>query len=352
MQGLWLIAGAAAACALPAVMLLTGRVRRYLIDRAILDVPGERSSHTKPTPRGAGLAVIPIVLLAFAALNLTQTVPAGRAGWIVIVGTAVLAFVSWLDDRRGLNPVTRLIAQLGWVVVGLFTLPPPGLIFQGVFPYWLDWAIAAALWLWFINAFNFMDGIDGIAGAQTASIGVGLALLALVAPALFPFGALGLVLVGAAVGFLVWNWQPARIFLGDVGSVPLGYLLGWLLLGIATQGAWAAALILPAYYLGDATLTLVLRLFKGEKVWQAHREHFYQRAVRGGMSHRSVVLWISLINLGLIGLAFVSVGNLTASLAALGAAALIVAVLLWYFARALRIAIRESLFPPTETERK
>ena len=93
-----------------------------------------------------------------------------------LAGAAVLAFVSWLDDRRGLNPATRLIAQLGWVIVGLFTLPPKGsalaLVFQGVLPLWLDWAIAAALWLWFINAFNFMDGIDGLAGAETASIGV------------------------------------------------------------------------------------------------------------------------------------------------------------------------------------
>jgi len=315
-------------------------------------VPGERSSHTRPTPRGGGLALIPIVLLGFAALIMSGAVAADPAGWIVIAAMAVLALVSWIDDRQGLNPLTRLIAQLGWVIVGLITLPPPGLVFQGVLPHWLDWALAAALWLWFINAFNFMDGIDGIAGAETAAIGVGLALLTLAMPGLYSFGALGLLLVGAVIGFLVWNWQPARIFLGDVGSVPLGYLLGWLLLGIATQGAWAAALILPAYYLGDATLTLLLRLRRGEKIWQAHREHFYQRAVRGGMSHRSVVIWVSLINVGLIGLAFVSLGNLTASLAALGAAVLIVAVLLWYFARALRIAIRESLFPPPGTERK
>ncbi len=334
----WLIAAAAGACSLPAVMILIGRLRRILIQRAMLDIPGERSSHTAPTPRGAGLALVAVLILAFAALIITDTVPADPAGWVVIAAMIVLGVVSWIDDRRGLSPLTRLSAQFGWVVVGLFTLPPPGLIFQGALPHWLDWAIAAAAWLWFINAFNFMDGIDGLAGAETASIGTGLVILVLAVPGLFPFGAIGLLLIGGAVGFLVWNWQPARIFLGDVGSVPLGYLLGWLLLGVATQGYWGAALILPAYYLGDATLTLLLRLRRGERVWQAHREHFYQRAVRSGMSHKATVIWICLFNVGLIGLAFISTAGTISSLASLGGAALIVAVLLWYFARALKIS--------------
>ena len=334
----WLIAGAAGACSLPAVMILIERLRRVLIKHAVLDMPGERSSHSAPTPRGAGLALIAVLILAFAALIVTDTVPADPAGWIVIAGLIVLGAVSWVDDRRGLSPMTRLAAQLGCVILGLLTLPPPGLIFQGLLPHWLDWAIAAAAWLWFINAFNFMDGIDGLAGAETAAIGAGLVVLVFAMPDLFPFGALGLVLIGGAIGFLVWNWQPARIFLGDVGSVPLGYFLGWLLLGVATQGAWAAALILPAYSLGDASLTLILRLRRGEKVWQAHREHFYQRAVRGGMSHKATVSWICLFNVGLIGLAFISTSGPLSSLASLGAAAFVVAILLWYFARALRLS--------------
>lgn len=334
----WLIAAAAGACALPATMILTGRVRKYLISRNVLDMPVERSSHTVPTPRGAGLALIAILILAFAALILTRTVAANPAGWIVIAAMVVLGGISWLDDRKGVGPVTRLVAQIGWVLVGLFTLPPPGLVFQGALPHWLDWALAAALWIWFINVFNFMDGIDGLAGSQTAAIGVGLVVLVFAVPGLFAFGAIGLVLFGCAVGFLVWNWQPARIFLGDVGSVPLGYFLGWVLLGLATQGYWAAALILPAYYLGDASLTLALRLRRGQRVWEAHREHFYQQAVRGGMSHRGTVIWISLFNVGLIGLAFVSTAGTVSSIAALGGAVLIVAVLLWYFARALRLS--------------
>src|SRR5690606_27746163 len=123
----------------------------------------------------------------------------------------------------------------------------------------------------------------------TAAIGLGVALFAGAAGGEPALVALGLAVAGAAFGFLPWNWQPARIFLGDVGSVPLGYALGWLLLSLAAAGAWAAALILPLYYLADATLTLMRRLARGERVWQAHREHFYQRATQAGRSHAAVV---------------------------------------------------------------
>ncbi len=127
-----------------------------------------------------------------------------------------------------------------------------------------------------------MDGIDGISSVETVSIGIGITILA---------GSLGweslgqtysLVLAGAATGFLWWNWQPARVFLGDVGSVPLGFLLGWLLLNLAANGYWLQALILPLYYIADATLTLLERLIRRKKIWEAHRDHYYQQAVQKG----------------------------------------------------------------------
>ena len=133
-------------------------------------------------------------------------------------------------------------------------------------------------------------------------------------------------------GFLPWNWSPARIFLGDVGSVPLGYLLGWLLLLAAIEGAWAAALILPAYYLADASLTLLRRAARGEKVWRAHRQHAYQRAVRGGLSHRWVAGALAALNLVLIALAVLLAPDWP--WAALAAAGLAVFGLLAYFERA------------------
>jgi UDP-N-acetylmuramyl pentapeptide phosphotransferase/UDP-N-acetylglucosamine-1-phosphate transferase len=329
----WLIAAATGACALPLTMFVTGRVRRYLLSHALLDVPGERSSHSVPTPRGAGLAVVPVAILGLGALLATETVWAGIHGWLVLAGMAVLAMVSWIDDQRGLSPLIRLIAQVGWVVLGLSTLPGDRMIFQGALPPYLDGALAGLLWLWFINLFNFMDGIDGLAGSETVALGIGLAVVALLQPVLLSFGAIGLVLIGVGGGFLVWNWPPARIFLGDVGSVPLGFLIGWALLGLAVQGAWAAALILPAYYLGDATLTLLLRLRRGERVWRAHREHFYQRAVQGGLSHRRVSSLVSLLNLALIGLAAVAAVGPEGGYVGLAGAAVLTGLLLWYFAR-------------------
>ncbi len=131
----------------------------------------------------------------------------------------------------------------------------------------LDVAAAALLWLWFVNLFNFMDGIDGLAGSEAAAIGTGLVVFAGVGSGLDPgLAALSGTAAAAALGFLVWNWAPARIFLGDVGSVPCGYLLGFLLLDVAARGHWKIALILPLYFLADATLTLLRRLARGELV--------------------------------------------------------------------------------------
>ena len=145
-----------------------------------------------------------------------------------------------------------------------------------------------------------------------------------------------LLLVAVAVGFLPWNWHPARIFLGDVGSVPPGFMLGWLLLDLAGRGAWAAALILPAYFLADATWTLARRALRGEAIWRAHREHFYQRAVHGGLSHAAAVRAVLACNAALVSCAALSLAGTGATIAALCAAAVSVAALLWYFRSAAR----------------
>ena len=178
-----------------------------------------------------------------------------------------------------------------------------GRVFQGLLPPLLDHLAAGLLWLWFVNLFNFMDGIDGIAGVEAGSLGIGLVLVGAVLVWPGVQVALPALLAAATLGFLVWNWAPAKLFLGDVGSVPLGYLLGWLLLVAAMNGAWAPALILPLYYLADATITLIKRGARGARVWRAHREHFYQRAVQGGASHGRVAAQVLTCNAVLIVLA-------------------------------------------------
>ncbi|MHA1568589.1 MAG: MraY family glycosyltransferase, partial [Alphaproteobacteria bacterium] len=194
---------------------------------------------------------------------------------------------------------------------------------------------AGLVWLWFINLFNFMDGIDGMAGGEAVSLGLGLFLLSTFAALDPSIGDPALLAIAAGLGFLVWNWHPARIFLGDVGSVPLGFLFGWLLLGAAARGYWAPALILPLYYLADATLTLLRRLARGELVWRAHREHFYQCAVQRGLSHAEVVLAVLAANAGLVALALAAALGWTWP--ALAGAVLVVAALLWYLARPGRV---------------
>jgi UDP-N-acetylmuramyl pentapeptide phosphotransferase/UDP-N-acetylglucosamine-1-phosphate transferase len=143
----------------------------------------------------------------------------------------------------------------------------------------------------------------------------------------------GLTLAAAAIGFLRWNWHPARIFLGDVGSVPLGYLLGWLLLAAATSGHWVPALLLPLYYLADATLTLLARVARRERVWQPHRSHFYQGAARAMGSHAPVAGAVLAADLGLVALAIAAVAVPGARIWSLILGAGLVAILLWYFAR-------------------
>lgn len=303
--------------------LATRAVLSLLVKRAILDRPNERSSHDTPTPRGGGIAVIAVLLPAWiaAAILSDASIP-----WPMLAGALLLAAVSWLDDIKSLGVLWRLGAQIVAVAAGMASIGAP--IFHGLLPPWLDAVAAGFLWLWFVNLYNFMDGIDGIAAMETASIGGGVALVALGA-ATGPAGAAawGLALAAAALGFLPWNWQRAKLFLGDVGSVPLGYLAGWLLLSMAAAGGWKAALLLPLYYLADATITLLRRLARGEKVWRAHREHYYQRAVQGGMSHAAVVRAVLAGNLALAGLALGAETGL--GLLALVMAATVTAILLY-----------------------
>jgi UDP-N-acetylmuramyl pentapeptide phosphotransferase/UDP-N-acetylglucosamine-1-phosphate transferase len=252
------------------------------------------------------------------------------SGLLILVGATLLAIVSWLDDRHELSPATRLIPQIVVVLVSLDLVPLGGPVFQFWLPPVLDRVATGLAWLWFINLFNFMDGADGLTGSEAAAIGVGIVL---VAASIDPATALiGAALAAAALGFLASNWAPARVFMGDVGSIPLGYLIGFLLLRLAALGMWRAALILPLYFLADATITLARRGLRGEKVWRAHREHFYQRAVLAGLSHAAMVRRVIVANLALIACAWAAENGY--GIAGLGAACLVVAILLVVLTRA------------------
>lgn len=280
-----------------AAAVLTGLVRAMLIKRAILDHPNHRSSHSIPTPRGGGLAVVAVITLSWGGLYAGGT--ALPASGLAILGLGlVLAILSWLDDIRTLSASVRLVVHMGVVAAALTTIEGP--IISHLLPFWLDRLIAFLAWVWFINLFNFMDGIDGISGIETLTISLGLVIIALslggTIAALMELSLVSLGVAGAVLGFMTWNWHPAKIFLGDVGSVTLGFFLGWLLISLSAAGFLASAVCLALYYLVDATWTLMKRAKRGDKVWHAHREHAYQRATQSGLRHDQVTGVIALGN--------------------------------------------------------
>src|SRR5579864_2252135 len=266
----------------------TGAMTRWLRRRTILDHPVERSSHREPVPKGAGAAVILIVLGGWCALAVFGGAPLETP--LVSVLALALAALSWFNDLTDLSPALRLAMHFLLVGIAVTLLPARGHIFGGVLPPGLDMVLTAVAWTWFVNLYNFMDGIDGITTVETSAIGIGLAAMAVVT-GMSGDGAIALpvLLVAAMLGFLPWNWHPARVFLGDVGSVPIGFIVGWLLLVLAGRGYGIAALLLPLYYLADSTITLGRRFLSGKKVWRPHRGHFYQRALGTDQNHAAVV---------------------------------------------------------------
>jgi UDP-N-acetylmuramyl pentapeptide phosphotransferase/UDP-N-acetylglucosamine-1-phosphate transferase len=278
--------------------LVLAALRRW----TVLDNPNARSSHARPVPRGGGLGFVPVILLGWWLL----TPGAAAVPPAVLIGALAIALVSFADDLRGVPIGVRLAVQAAAIAAVLATAPM-GPVVSAALPPIADRLIAGLLWLWFVNLFNFMDGIDGIAASEAAIIAGGIAVLAFLHPELV-LPAREAVVVGAAVlAFLLFNWPPARMFMGDAGSVTLGFLLGWLLIETAAAGAAPAAILLPLYFSADATSTLLMRGWRRENIAEAHRSHAYQRAVDRGQSHALTTLTVVGLGAALILLALLSV---------------------------------------------
>ncbi|MGI4816277.1 MAG: MraY family glycosyltransferase [Janthinobacterium lividum] len=249
------------------------------------DVPNARSLHTRPTPRVGGWGIVPAIILAI-------VVWAPQFAWLA-AGTAVLAAISQIDDRRGLSARVRFGAHAMVVIAMVLAYPAAA-------PWW-QLAVLVVLLVWLINLYNFMDGMDGLAGGMTV---LGFAAYALAAWSIDPVLARTAAAVSAAgVAFLLFNFSPARIFLGDAGSIALGFLAGAVGYWGWRTGSWPfwfpAMVFAP--FIADASVTLLKRLLRGQKFWQAHREHYYQRMVRMGSSHAQVSLrWYLVMTVGIV----------------------------------------------------
>lgn len=265
---------------------LVGAVRRYALRRAVLDVPSARSSHTMPTPRGGGLGFISAGMIVISAALLAGS----RGSWplaAALVGVVAVAIVGWLDDHGSLPVAPRLathaLAGLAVAWLALDVPGPFGLVGVAGAVWWVFWTVSS------INVTNFMDGIDGLMGLQALVFGLHVARLD---AGRSDASILAAALIGAALGFLAWNWAPARIFMGDVGSAALGMLL--VVMGVLAQrsGPWPISIaFLPLFPLFlDATVTLIRRWRRGESLTQAHRDHLYQRLANGGWGHSRVSL--------------------------------------------------------------
>ncbi len=284
----------------------------------LLDVPNERSSHTVPTPRGGGLIIVLVCLTADAAATLLR---AENFHWSYLLGASSIALISWLDDLYTISFAWRLLIQSGAAVLIVLTLgsfdefyiPLPGsynLGSAGILPTLL-WIVGLT------NAYNFMDGIDGIAGTQAVTAGIGWVLVGSIL-GVPSSGFYGGVLAAASFGFLLHNWQPAKVFMGDVGSAFLGFSFAVLPLLAKNEGGAAAgdqkfllpaAVILVWLFAFDPLWTLGRRILNGEKVWEAHRGHLYQKLVGGGYSHRFVSGLYALISMFNVILLIFSLGS-------------------------------------------
>lgn len=328
-------------CALVSIVA-TGLIRHFALQRNLLAIPNERSSHTQATPHGGGLAIVISFLLAIVLLTLSGDLTFSSL-WFFLVFGGGMALLGLVDDIFHIPARWRLLVHFGAAILALAWLggmPPTVIAGVTLDLSWFGHIVAVVYLVWLLNLYNFMDGIDGIAGIEAITVCAGGVLLYWLHdtasyPPLFP-----VMLIAATLGFLWWNFPRARIFMGDTGSAFLGFMLGL----FSIQSAWHAPelfwgwLVLLGCFIVDATVTLIRRILRGEKFYQAHRSHAYQYASRKYGSHVGVSIGYGLVNIAwLLPLAVLTVTGWLDGLLAL----LIAYVPLVYLAFRLKAGARE-----------
>lgn len=281
--------------------LLTEGLRRYALARNLLDLPGHRRAHTVPTPRGGGVAIVATFLAAVAVLASSHILTLATAT-ALLGGGAIVALIGFVDDHRDIAARWRLLAHFtaaAWALFWLGGLPPIDLAGWSINLSWPGHVLAVVGLVWLLNLYNFMDGIDGIAATEAVTVGLSVAFVSLLGSPAADEWLLPVLLAASALGFLAWNWPPAKIFMGDAGSGFLGLMIGVL----AVEAAWRSPellwiwVILTGAFVVDATLTLVRRMQRQERLFEAHASHAYQHMARRFRAHRPVTITIAVINL-------------------------------------------------------
>ena len=321
------------AAALTALLIL---LLRPLLQRYALARPNARSSHREPTPQGAGIAVIAATIASVAgtALFAPDLLQDPSQLSLIFACTIGLAAIGVTDDIRPLEASPRLLLQTVAVAVMIAALPADLRIVSQL-PWWFERILMLLGGLWFVNLVNFMDGIDWMTVAEVIPVTAALALFGFMGALPGSATLVAIALCGAIIGFAPFNRPIARLFLGDVGSLPIGLLLSWLLILLAGNGHLTSAILLPLYYLADATITLMRRMVMGERITQAHRSHFYQKALDNGFSVHQIVGRVFAINVALGCLAAITLVNQSRAIHIIVVltGSLLVGILLWNFAR-------------------
>ncbi len=286
--------------------LFTGWLRRYALAASLIDIPNARSSHQLPTPRGGGLSIVIVFLLGLLSLFCLDLVTASVL-WALLGAGSIVAITGFLDDHGHIAARWRLLVHFSAAAWGLYCLgglpvlilAVPGFELVALELGWLGQLLAVLYLVWLLNLYNFMDGIDGLASIEAITVSLAAALLYVLQAEVSALWIVPVLLAVTVSGFLVWNFPPAKIFMGDAGSGFLGIVLGLL----SIQAAWLDSsffwswLILLAVFITDATWTLFRRLLRGDKVYQAHCSHGYQYAARCYGSHKKVSLAVAVINI-------------------------------------------------------
>jgi len=282
-------------------LVSTGLMRRFALQRKLIDVPNERSSHASPTPRGGGVAIVVAFFVAtflLAGLGFMH----GKILGALLIGGGAMALVGFFDDRWHVRASVRfsvhLVAAL-CVVILLGGIPEAALVGWGLGGIWIGGLLAVLVLVWTTNLFNFMDGIDGIAGSEAVFVSCAGALLNWSQGGAPGLTAAMLSLAAASLGFLCWNWPPARIFMGDVGSGFLGFSLAVMGLAASQSGTFPIEVlaILGGVFVVDATVTLIRRVIRGDRWFEAHRSHAYQHLARRWKAHLPVTIVVMIINI-------------------------------------------------------